>query len=86
MEAITFVKNGDTCMIPADEMFQALNRKSEGRDSFRNWMADRITSLEMEEGEDYFLFINVKSAREMSRYETIPEQLKRFLENFEQYI
>jgi hypothetical protein len=91
MSTLTFIKDEDRVLVQANELFAAMKRKKtdddmEIRNAFRSWLADRILSLEMEEGFDYVIFLNADSIREMLRYETAPEEVGRFFSNYEQYV
>jgi hypothetical protein len=43
-------------------------------------MADRILSFDMEEGIDYFIYIDAQCAGELLKYESVPKEVKRFFE------
>jgi hypothetical protein len=89
MSTITTIRDENRLLVSAADLFASMQRKEasgEERDDFRNWLCDRIMSFEMEEGYDFFIYLNSESVREMLKYETAPEELKRFFNNFQQYV
>jgi phage anti-repressor protein len=74
MATLTIIKDDEKNLILANDLFAAMKRK----DEFRSWLADRITSLDMEEGYDYFIYLDTKCVREMLKYESAPYELKEF--------
>jgi phage anti-repressor protein len=87
MEIIKTVKNEKRALVSAQELYAAMKRtgnvgNGNERDSYRSWLADRIVSLEMEEGYDFFIYLDVNSIIEMIRYEPAPIEVKRFLEEY----
>jgi phage anti-repressor protein len=87
MSALTTIRDDDRLLVSANDLFAAMGRKRTGmlNDDFREWMADRIKSLDMEEGCDFFIFLNAESVREMLRYESAPVEVRRFFNSLEQY-
>jgi hypothetical protein len=89
MSKLTVVRDGDKLLVQANELYASMRRKQtdggmSGND-FRRWLADRITSLDMEEGYDFFIYLNADSVREMLRYESAPAEVKRFFDDYEKY-
>jgi phage anti-repressor protein len=87
MSTLTTIRDDNRLLVSANELFAAMGRKRTGtlNDDFRDWLADRIKSLDMEEGYDFFIFLNAESVREMLRFESAPVEVRRFFNNLEQY-
>ncbi|MDR0573030.1 MAG: hypothetical protein LBG96_03190 [Tannerella sp.] len=83
MAIIKTIKNDNRSLVSASELYTTMKPKNKNeRDAYRKWLADRIVSLDMEEGIDFFIYLNVNSILEMLRYEPAPIELKRFLEEY----
>jgi hypothetical protein len=87
MSTLTVIRDGDMLLVQANGLYASLGRKQPAGgtsgDDFRRWLADRITGLDMEEGHDYFIYLNAGSVREMLRYESAPAEVKRFFDDYE---
>jgi hypothetical protein len=87
---LTVIREDDRLLVSASDLFSALKRYepadgTERQDAFRRWLADRIVNFEMEEGCDFFIYLNAGSIREMLRYESAPENVWTFFDNIKQY-
>ncbi|OAV70748.1 Phage anti-repressor protein [Bacteroidales bacterium Barb6] len=60
------ISNTNKKVIPAANFFSMLKTKQD----FRSWLADKITGYEMEEGEDYFIFLSADAAAEVLKHES----------------
>ncbi|MDR2816071.1 MAG: hypothetical protein LBB62_05145 [Proteiniphilum sp.] len=91
MGTLTTIKDENKLLVAASDLFAAMGKKQasgdrkDAQDSFRSWLADRITSFDMEEGFDFFIYLNAASIREMLKYESAPAEVKTFFDNYEQY-
>ena len=92
MNTLTVIKDENRRLVFAEELFEAIRQDTpadmdryDKKCLFLKWLADRITLFEMEEGLDFFICLNMESIRQMLRYESAPEEVRRFFENYEQY-
>jgi phage anti-repressor protein len=84
MTTLTTIKEENRLLVSASDLYAAMRRTKDtyGKDAFRVWLADRIQSLEMEEGYDFFIYLNAESVREMLKYESVSGEVKNFFENY----
>jgi phage anti-repressor protein len=75
MGTLTIIKDEEKDLILASDLFAAMKRK----DEFRSWLADRITSFDMEEGYDFFIYLNIECVRDLLKYESAPYELKEYI-------
>jgi phage anti-repressor protein len=78
MATLTIIKDEEKLLVSANDLFAAMKRK----DEYRSWLADRITSFDMEEGHDFFIYMNIECVREMLKYESAPYELKEYINRY----
>jgi hypothetical protein len=87
MNAIKLLRRDDKNIVSANDLFRAMNyRKStaderDRMDDFRLWMADRILNFDMEEGVDYFIYIDARCVGELLKYESAPKEVRQLFES-----
>jgi hypothetical protein len=93
MSELNIFKHQSRKLISANELFKAMHGQAAGDgmtgdgmtgDEFRRWLADRITSFELEEWHDYSIYLNVECVIEILKYESAPKELKMFFNNLKQ--
>jgi hypothetical protein len=84
---INAVKSENGILISALEMYALIKQTDvqTERDNYRTWLADRIRSFDMEEGYDFLIYIRMESAREIIKYESVPKEVFRII-NDNKYI
>jgi phage anti-repressor protein len=70
---MTTIKQSDKQFIPASEFFAALKTNQD----FSDWIIRRIYDLEMELNEDFYIFLDLEAARELSKIESFREEYKQ---------
>jgi hypothetical protein len=91
MKKIKLLKHDEREVVSAKDLFLATQKKSrlaevDGVDlnhSFRVWLYDRIISFDMEEGFDFFIYLDIRCASEMVKYESVPDAVRLFFESKE---
>jgi phage anti-repressor protein len=86
---IKVLRQNEGEIVSAKDLFLATRKKSQlekmdGIDlhnAFRSWICDRISNFEMEEGFDFFIYLNIRCAGELVKYESVPDGLKMFFES-----
>jgi hypothetical protein len=87
MNAIKLLRRDDKNIVSANDLFRTINygKLTAGErdlmDDFRLWMADRILNFELEEGVDYFIYIDVQCVGELLKYESAPKEVRQLFES-----